>query len=440
MRPFPRTLAVVASAATAVLAPIALTTQALAAGDLYVAPTGLDTNPGTAAAPLKTVQAAVNKATAGTTIRLADGRYDGKVTIKTSGTATAPIRITAINPGMASLTYNSKPKPCDNSQPAADRTVTITNGADYWQIDNLAIHNGVWIAGKKSNTAYSWLTNLVKKNDWATRRAVPGHGSYNPAATSSVIPYLRSVTGTPDMDSADGIKLIGNAFTGRGIYGALTSYGVASNNTFSKIPCGIGPGIWLMTFSNRWQIIGNDVTDIAPSTRAHYMQEGIRLGSAANYNEVAFNTVHDLPLDGRGVNTDVDASWNYIHHNAARNVSIGYNDQMSGWGNRWEFNKVDSYRQYGMGFRLMDATLAQPSKASSTNGPIVRCNVATNPIGSTTKALGVGGIMNATFSSNTLPFIWISKNASTYWSKFGNTWNGSTVLPGKNPPLSSEGC
>ena len=440
MRPFPRTLAVVASAATAVLAPIALTTQALAAGDLYVAPTGLDTNPGTAAAPLKTVQAAVNKATPGTTIRLADGRYDGKVTIKTSGTASAPIRITAINPGQAIISYNSKPQPCDNSKPAADRTVTITNGADYWQIDNLAIHNGVWIAGKKSNIAYSWLTNLVKKNDWATRRAVPGHGSYNPAATSSVIPYLRSVTGTPDMDSADGIKLIGNAFTGRGIYGALTSYGVASNNTFSKIPCGIGPGIWLMTFSNRWQIIGNDVTDIAPSTRAHYMQEGIRLGSAANYNEVAFNTVHDLPLDGRGVNTDVDASWNYIHHNTVRNVAIGYNDQMSGWGNRWEYNTVDGYRVYGIGFRLKDATLSAPSLHSSSYKSVARCNVAIHPLTEKSKALGVGAMMNGTFAGNNLPKLWLSKNLKTYWSAQANTWNGSSAVPPDAPPYVPTGC
>jgi len=434
-----RPLSLLTAAATLAVAPIALSAQAHAAGSLYVAANGLDTNAGTATAPLKTVQAAVNKATPGTTILIGPGTYTGPIRIKTSGTAAAPIRVTALTPGTVALTHASKAVSCDNSKPAADRTITIGQGADYWQFDNLAIHNGIWIAGKKSNIAYGWLTNLVKAENYVTRRAVPGHGAYNPGALPNVIPYLRSVTGTADLDSADGITILNNAFTGRGVYGALTSNGVIANNTFRDIPCGIGPGIWLMTFSNNWKITGNDVTDIAPSTRAHYMQEGIRLGSAANYNEVSGNFVHDLPGDGRGVNTDVDSSWNYIHHNRVDNVAIGYNDQMSGWGNRWEYNTVNNYRVYGMGFRLMDAKLTSPSRASSSNGAIVRCNVATGAVG-TAKALGVGGMLNARFTGNNLPLIWLSKNLQTYWSAQNNQWNGSPALPSKNPEHISTGC
>jgi hypothetical protein len=56
-----------------VLATIVLA-QAQAA-ELYVATTGADTAAGTLAAPLKTIQAAVNKAVSGTTIYLRGGTY-----------------------------------------------------------------------------------------------------------------------------------------------------------------------------------------------------------------------------------------------------------------------------------------------------------------------------------------------------------------------------
>ena len=428
------------SAACALIASVGVASGAQADGtEIYVGPAGSATGLGTLASPLATVQSAVDRATPGTTIKILAGTYTGAVKIKTSGTAAAPIRITPAGNGPVTLTYASKPQACSNSQPAADRTITIANGADYWQIDGLAIHNGIWIAGKKSNVAYSWLTNLVKANDYLTRRAVPGHGSRNQPATANTIAYLRTVTGASDLDSADGIRIIGNTMTGRGIYGALASNGVIADNTISQIPCGIGPGIWLMTFSNNWTIAGNDISDIAISTAAHYMQEGIRLGSAADYNEVTGNIVHDLPGDGRGINTDVDASWNDFHRNTVSNVAIGYNDQMSGWGNRWEYNTVSGYRTYGFGFRLMDAQLATPSYASSSNGPIVRCNVTTGAVGKA-KALGVGGMMNGTFVGNQMPLIWLSKNLQTYWSAQGNTWNGSSLLPGTTPALSSAGC
>src|SRR6478735_2071836 len=66
-----------------------------AAGTAYfVAPTGLDTNPGTnAAAPFKTIQKALNLAAPGTTITLAAGVYRESIVTKTAGTASSPITI-----------------------------------------------------------------------------------------------------------------------------------------------------------------------------------------------------------------------------------------------------------------------------------------------------------------------------------------------------------
>ena len=428
---------------TSLATQVPFTTLALPTGpSLYVSPSGLDTNPGTSTAPLKTIQVAVDKATPGTTIRLYAGTYDSAKTIRirNSGTITSPITITPAGNGPVLVTHSVKPVLCTNSRPAPDRTFTINDGADNWVIEGLTIHNGIWIAGKRSNNAYNWLTNYVNAGNWSARRAAPGHGVQDAnAARTALVPFLRTVTGYADLDPAERITIRNNVLTGRGIYGALTSYGVISGNTIRDIPCGIGPGIWLMTFSNGWTISGNDVSDIAISEAAHFMQEGIRIGSAANYNEVTGNRVHDLPGDGRGINTDVDASWNYFHHNAVTNVAIGYNDQMSGWGNRWEYNTVTNYRTYGFGFRLKDATLTMPSLASSTKASIVRCNVTTVPVGGA-KALGVGGMMATTFAGNDMPRLWISKNARVYWSGVGNSWNGSSTLPPEYPTFVGAGC
>jgi pectin methylesterase-like acyl-CoA thioesterase len=61
----------------------------LRAGDLFVDqvnPTADDKNAGTLEAPLKTIQAAVDKAKAGDTVRVRGGVYHEAVVIKHSGT------------------------------------------------------------------------------------------------------------------------------------------------------------------------------------------------------------------------------------------------------------------------------------------------------------------------------------------------------------------
>ncbi|NMO20886.1 DUF1565 domain-containing protein [Pyxidicoccus fallax] len=64
------------------------------AAPLYVSPSGSDSNAGTSSsAPLKTIQAALDKATAGTTIHLAPGIYRERPVTKRAGTATAPITL-----------------------------------------------------------------------------------------------------------------------------------------------------------------------------------------------------------------------------------------------------------------------------------------------------------------------------------------------------------
>ncbi|WP_164015380.1 fibronectin type III domain-containing protein [Pyxidicoccus trucidator] len=85
-----------------VLALLALLPSAATAADLYVSPSGSDSNSGTSSSsPLKTIQAALDKATAGTTIHLAAGTYRERPVTKRAGTATAPITLKGPETGKA---------------------------------------------------------------------------------------------------------------------------------------------------------------------------------------------------------------------------------------------------------------------------------------------------------------------------------------------------
>ncbi|QJE02941.1 DUF1565 domain-containing protein [Massilia forsythiae] len=66
--------------------------DAAAPATLYVAPDGDDANPGTRAAPLRSVGAAAARARAGATVRVAPGTYAENVKSTAPGSAAAPIR------------------------------------------------------------------------------------------------------------------------------------------------------------------------------------------------------------------------------------------------------------------------------------------------------------------------------------------------------------
>ena len=421
----------------------ATTSSTVPAADkvLYVATNGSDTADGSEAAPLLTIQKAVDKAVPGTTILIKAGTYASaaSITIQKSGTKAEPITMRAAGDGKVVLTHPVSAASCDATSAAQDRTIKLTNGASHWIFEGLTIDNGLWIAGNQAQFAYSWITNYVNAEDWQSRREAPGHGTNDPElARTALVPFLRTKTDKPGLAWAEGIKIRNNEFTGRGIHAIFSAYGEASGNRIHDIDCGTGPGIWLITFSTGWKVTGNEVWNLADTT-AHFMHEGIRLGSGSDYNEVSENYVHDIPGDGRGINTDVDSSWNWLHHNVVRRVAIGYNDQMSGWGNRWEYNLATDYRQWGLSIRMKDSSLTSPTPALSTTDVIVRCNIAKSPVG-TGRAIGLGTSIRGTFTGNDFATVYVAPNLRTYWTSAGNTWNGSGAVPAATQTFDPTGC
>ena len=330
--------------------------------------------------------------------------------------------------GPVTLTSNQQPDACDSHQPSPRRTIKISGGADYWTFTGLNIVHGAYLNGKGAGAAYSWRASMIKAGNWQARRAVPGTSQNDPTAAAGVPAYLANLLGTP-MDPNEGIKFINNRFTSRGIYTTLASSGTIKDNTFTDIICGSGPAVWVMTFSNFWEITGNDITKVATSAYKHYMQEGIRIDVAANYNHIANNNVHDMAGDARGINSDVEASFNVFENNRVSNVAIAYNDQMAGWGNTWRNNVGTGYRTYCMGFRLKDAPFTAPSMNSSTNMANVYGNTCAAPATTGVKAIGIGAIMNSTFNANAVSGVMLGKYVASYWAAYGNTWNGSSTPP-----------
>lgn len=94
--------------------------EVASAATYYVAPTGQDSQPGTLALPMRTIQAAVNKARAGDTVYVRGGVYYEMVAMKQSGVQGQPIRLLAytgerpVIDGRYTLP-NAKPERCDNS-------------------------------------------------------------------------------------------------------------------------------------------------------------------------------------------------------------------------------------------------------------------------------------------------------------------------------------
>ncbi|MBB2987720.1 right-handed parallel beta-helix repeat-containing protein [Terracoccus luteus] len=432
-------VAAVATAAVTVVATVGVA-PASSAVPLTRAPSTpvrvVEVRPGTG-----TLQRAVDLARPGDVLALHAGTYRGRVFVAVSGTEAAPIVVRPFGDGAVTVTESFEPADCAATQPNVNRTLMLREGVDWWTFEGLRVVGGVWVSGTNFSAPAAWIKEMTKrKGDWQTRRSLPGRGYVggrtavpDPAAAPGVYAALSRTLGVP-LDPATGIRLLDNDISGRGIHVALGTRGAITGNTVHDVECGIGPGIWLNTYSDFWDISRNTVSRVADSRWLHYMQEGIRTGSASSYNTVSDNVVTELPTDGRGITTDIDASFNTFSHNTVRGVDIGLNDQESGWGNVWRGNLVVDNRGAGMVFRGADARLRQPSLNSSTLAAVVVCNVAP------TSSLAAGALMSSTFTDNTFRQVSLATNLTSYWGRYGNTWNGRTALPPARPKPAPPGA
>jgi len=174
--------ALVAGGLAAALIGLAAPAEALAATTYYVAPGGSDSNAGTLAAPFATIQKAVEAVAAGGTIAVRGGTYAlaTNITIAKSGTASAPISLTAyagekvVIDGEA-LAYT--PGAVGSTIPGGQRGA-IHMEASYWRISGLEIVHGPY-GIYCNNCSGNTFDRLITRDNYETGFQLQGSSANN---------------------------------------------------------------------------------------------------------------------------------------------------------------------------------------------------------------------------------------------------------------------
>jgi hypothetical protein len=133
------------------------------ATNYFVAPTGLNTNTGTIASPLLTVQAGITKAFAGDTVFIRAGTYLERLSCPRSG---------AVNSFITIKNYNKENVMVDGTGIAGTTMLTI-NSRSYIEISGIIFQNnykqdanGIYVYGEGSNV---FIKNCIVRNmGWTT--------------------------------------------------------------------------------------------------------------------------------------------------------------------------------------------------------------------------------------------------------------------------------
>jgi len=214
-------LAALTAAAAATASAFAWTQSASAqTTTITVATNGNDANAGTVAAPLKTIQAAVNKATPGTVIQIRGGTYAPTVTVKvnSNGTAAAPITMRAYGTEKVIIDGENMPYTpgaVDSSIPRADRGALHVEG-DYWHFQNLEIIHGPYaiFAVDSNSNVYD---RLITRDNYESGLHIQGASSNNRIVN---LDSYGNRDPRKNGESADGLAIKEGSGTGNTVIGA----------------------------------------------------------------------------------------------------------------------------------------------------------------------------------------------------------------------------
>ncbi|PRX96747.1 right-handed parallel beta-helix repeat-containing protein [Allonocardiopsis opalescens] len=345
-------LAAAVAAAGAGAAAAAPAWSPAAAGELFVAPNGNDSAPGTLSQPLRTLQRAVELATPGTTIQLRAGTYAPSTNIRIlkDGTASAPYTITAYrgeNVVLDGENMPHTPAPVDGSIPNMERGVLHIE-ADYWRIVDIDIIRGPYgiFCRDCSNNVFDRLTtrdnyesglhiqaassnNLVSNLD--------SHGNRDPRNNGESADGLAIKEGSGSGNVVRGVRLWNNSDDGFDAWEFLSPItvtdSVAWGNGFNRwnLPDYTGDG-------NGWKMGGGD--EDLPA--AHVVRNSIAFDNAVggfidNSNPGALRFERNTAWRNGGTGFDVADADAVVAGNLsvanARAVSLG---SSSSSGNSWD--------------------------------------------------------------------------------------------------------
>ncbi|GAA1855150.1 right-handed parallel beta-helix repeat-containing protein [Myceligenerans crystallogenes] len=197
-----------------------VTTTEAASSALYVATTGDDAAAGTLAAPLRTIQAAVDRATPGTTIHVRGGTYApaGNIQLVKDGTAGRPYTLTAYAGERVVIDGENMPYTpgaVGSSIPRAARGAVHVEG-DHWRVAGLEIVHGPYgVFGVDTN--HGVYDRLVTRDNYESGLHLQGASSGN-----QILDLDSSGNRDPrkNGESADGVAIKEGSGAGNVIRGA----------------------------------------------------------------------------------------------------------------------------------------------------------------------------------------------------------------------------
>lgn len=250
--------------------------SAMAATNIYVSPTGSDSNPGTQSAPVKTITRADALASAGSTIHVASGTYyvsasglnNAGIITRKSGTASARIRFVSDVKWGAKIVVSGT-------------GITWDSRGSYVDID------GFQITGSGRHGLLASGANLTFKNNYIHDLTVSGGCNGSGGAAIDTYGPVGNVLIDRNIVRNIGYRYIGSCNTIQGIYIANAN-NVVTNNIVSGVA---------MAGIQQWH--GATASTIVNNTTFHNKigillgqgDAGTTSGSANNY--VANNIVYD---------------------------------------------------------------------------------------------------------------------------------------------------
>ena len=187
---------------------------------IIVAANGDDANPGTLASPLKTIQAAVDKATPGTVIQIRGGTYAPSINVRVNanGTASAPITMRAYGTEKVVIDGENMPYTpgaVGSSIPRADRGALHVEG-DYWRFEGLEIVHGPYgiFAVDANNNVYD---RLITRDNYESGLHIQGASANNRIIN---LDAYGNRDPRKNGESADGLAIKEGSGTGNTVIGA----------------------------------------------------------------------------------------------------------------------------------------------------------------------------------------------------------------------------
>ncbi|HYG86298.1 MAG TPA: carbohydrate-binding domain-containing protein, partial [Azospirillum sp.] len=254
--------------------------------DLYVSTSGSDSNAGTKASPFRTIEKASKVASAGTTVHVAPGTYEGGFQTTKSGTSSAPIRY------VSDVKWGAKLVPgAGNDQYEAWDNRGANVIIDGFEVDGSVSKGGtpwllgIYTAGSNSVVQNSKVHDIVRSSDAMSKANSGGHGG-------------AGIMGD-GWSGGTNIKLLNNEVYNVGPAGESSSLvhgvymatsGEVQNNVIGNV---VGDGITTWHDATNVKILNNTVFEARGS--------GILVGSGDHYNtngpndytQVSNNIIYD---------------------------------------------------------------------------------------------------------------------------------------------------